>query len=250
MARDAIVAAEKLEKVYASGDLSVRALADVSFTIERGAFVAVMGPSGSGKSTLMNLLGCLDRPTSGRLAIEGADVASLGSDRLAELRRCAVGFVFQSFNLLPRLSALDNVALPTVYARVSRRERRARATELLDLVGLAERARHRPAELSGGQKQRVAIARALVNDPAMVLADEPTGALDSRTGLEIIALLQRLNRAGRTVVLVTHDPEVARHAGRILRFHDGRLVADEQVASPLDAAAQLGTAPDLKGIAA
>ena len=243
---DAVIAVEGLAKTYAAGALSVTALRDVSFTIERGGFVAVMGPSGSGKSTLMNILGCLDRPTRGRVVIDGVDLAALGGDGLAALRRRAVGFVFQSFNLLPRLTALDNVAMPTVYARLGRGERRRRAAALLAEVGLADRARHRPAELSGGQKQRVAIARALVNAPAIVLADEPTGALDSRTGLEIIALLQRLNREGRTVILVTHDPEVARHAGRILRFRDGRLVADERVAAPADAAAQLAELPALQ----
>ena len=242
---DAVISVEGLEKTYRTGALSVTALRDVGFTVERGAFLAVMGPSGSGKSTLMNILGCLDRPTRGRVVIDGVDLAALGGDGLAALRRRAVGFVFQSFNLLPRLTALDNVAMPTVYARLGRGERRRRAAALLAEVGLADRARHRPTELSGGQKQRVAIARALVNDPAIVLADEPTGALDSRTGLEIIALLQRLNRAGRTVILVTHDPEVARHAGRILRFRDGRLVGDERIAAPADAAAQLAALPAL-----
>jgi putative ABC transport system ATP-binding protein len=239
-----VVAAERIGKRYRTGAVEVAALVDVSFTVGAGEFVAVMGPSGSGKSTLMNILGCLDRPTSGRLAIDGADVAGLDADALAMLRRKTVGFVFQSFNLMPRLSARDNVAMPTVYAGLPVRERKRRAEALLAAVGLAERGHHRPTELSGGQKQRVAIARALVNDPKLILADEPTGALDSRTGLEILALLQRLNRDdGRTVVLVTHDREIARHAGRVLRFHDGRLVADERTAAPLDARTELQALP-------
>ena len=239
-----IVVAERLGKTYAAGPLAVRALVDVSFAVPDGGFVAVMGPSGSGKSTLMNLVGLLDRPTGGRLLVDGADVAALSPDRLAELRRRTIGFVFQSFNLLPRLSARDNVAMPTVYAGSPRAARRARAEELLAAVGLAGRAHHRPTELSGGQKQRVAIARALVNDPRLILADEPTGALDSRTGLEILALLQRLNRRdGRTIVLVTHDRDVARHAGRVLSFRDGRLVADETNPAPADAAAALAALP-------
>ena len=240
----AIVAAEAIGKRYRTGAVEVAALVDVSFTVTPGEFVAVMGPSGSGKSTLMNVLGCLDRPTSGRLSIGGADVAKLDADALAELRRRTVGFVFQSFNLMPRLSARDNVAMPTVYAGLPVRERKRRAEALLAAVGLADRGHHRPTELSGGQKQRVAIARALVNDPKLILADEPTGALDSRTGLEILALLQRLNREdGRTVVLVTHDPGIARHAGRVLRFHDGRLVADERTDAPLDARTELAALP-------
>jgi putative ABC transport system ATP-binding protein len=239
-----IIVAEGLEKTYAAGEIPVRALAGVGFAIPAGAFVAVMGPSGSGKSTLMNILGCLDRPSAGRLMIDGADVARLDPDALAALRRRTIGFVFQSFNLLPRLSARDNVALPTVYAGLVARERRRRAEALLAAVGLEGRAHHRPTELSGGQKQRVAIARALVNDPRIVLADEPTGALDSRTGLEIMALLQRLNRdEGRTVVLVTHDREVARHAGRVLSFRDGRLVGDTANAAPADAAGELSRLP-------
>ena len=247
---DDIVVAERLEKTYVTGGETVRALVDVGFAIEAGAFVAIMGPSGSGKSTLMNLLGGLDRPSGGRLAIAGADVGGLSPDGLALLRRRTIGFVFQSFNLMPRLTARDNVAMPTVYAGLAPAERRRRADALLAEVGLAGRAHHRPTELSGGQKQRVAIARALVNDPRLILADEPTGALDSRTGLEIIALLQRLNRdEGRTVVLVTHDRDVARHAGRVIEFRDGRIVADRTVAEPADAAAELAALPPIDGTA-
>jgi len=235
-----IVVAEALEKTYATGELSVRALADVSFAIPEGSFVAVMGPSGSGKSTLMNILGCLDRPSAGRLVIDGADVARLAADPLATLRRRTIGFVFQSFNLLPRLSARENVALPMIYAGAPRRLRLSRAEATLASVGLGGRMHHRPTELSGGQKQRVAIARALVNDPKVILADEPTGALDSRTGIEIIALMQRLNREeGRTIVLVTHDRDVARHAERVLTFRDGRLVSDRPNPDAADAAAEL-----------
>ncbi|MCW1843275.1 ABC transporter ATP-binding protein [Prosthecomicrobium hirschii] len=238
-----VIAVEHLTKTYSGGDEVVHALDDVSFTVPRGSFVAVMGPSGSGKSTLMNLIGCLDRATSGRLLIDGVDVEQIDSDGLAGTRRDTLGFVFQTFNLLPRLTALDNVAMPLAYGRMPRRRRRQRAAELLAAVGLSGRARHMPPQLSGGQKQRVAIARALVNDPAVVLADEPTGALDTRTGREILALLQALNRDGRTILMVTHDEDVARHAGRILRFRDGRLIADEVVAAPLDARAGIEPAP-------
>ncbi|MBT9288970.1 ABC transporter ATP-binding protein [Prosthecodimorpha staleyi] len=239
-----VIAVEHLTKTYSGGDDVVRALDDVSFTVPRGSFVAVMGPSGSGKSTLMNLIGCLDRATSGRLLIDGVDVEQIDSDGLAGTRRDTLGFVFQTFNLLPRLSALDNVAMPLAYGRMPRRKRRQRAAELLAAVGLTGRARHKPPQLSGGQKQRVAIARALVNDPAVVLADEPTGALDTRTGREILALLQALNRDGRTILMVTHDEDVARHAGRILRFRDGRLIADEVVAAPLDARVGIASPPE------
>ena len=229
---DPIVSLQELGKTYAMGPIRVAALKNVSFDIERGSFTAVMGPSGSGKSTLLNLVGCLDRPTSGRLLIDRADVGPLSPNKRAALRQRAIGFVFQSFNLLPRLSALDNVVYPALYARLGSRVRRERARTLLAQVGLAERAAHTPAELSGGEKQRVAIARAIVNDPDNIL--------DSRTGLEILALLQGLNRdQGRTIVLVTHDAEVARHAHRVLHFRDGALVGDERAASPLDAAAGL-----------
>jgi putative ABC transport system ATP-binding protein len=220
----------------------IRALAGVSVDIGEGEFVAVMGPSGSGKSTFMNVLGCLDRPTVGEYALAGRSVSELEGDELAILRNRHIGFVFQSFNLLPRTPALENVELPLVYAGVATDERRRRAIEMLERVGLAERSGHQPAQLSGGQQQRVAIARALVTRPLLILADEPTGALDSRTSLEIMALLQELNRQGMTVVIVTHEPDVARFAGRILRFRDGRVVADEANAAA-DAARMLAEEP-------
>jgi len=206
----------------------VRALDGVSVNIDHGDFVAIMGPSGSGKSTLMNLLGCLDRATSGRYWFAGTDVTALDDDALAALRNRQIGFVFQSFNLLARASALDNVELPLIYARADRRIRHARARALLDAVGLAPWARHTPAELSGGQQQRVAIARALANDPALILADEPTGALDSRTGMEIMDLFAQLNRSGLTIVMVTHDETIARRANRILWFKDGVLLSESR----------------------
>ncbi|WP_236783742.1 ABC transporter ATP-binding protein [Azospirillum humicireducens] len=221
-----LIAVETLCRHYRMGPQTVHALDDVTVTIARGEFVAVMGPSGSGKSTFMNLLGCLDRPDSGRYRLDGQEVAGLSSDALAAVRNRSIGFVFQSFNLLPRQTALANVMLPMVYAGVGHAERMDRALTALDAVGLRERAGHRPTQLSGGQQQRVAIARALVNDPLLLLADEPTGALDSATSLEIIALFQRLNRRGITVVLVTHEPEVARFAARLLHFRDGRLIDD------------------------
>jgi putative ABC transport system ATP-binding protein len=212
-----------LEKHYPMGDTLVRALDGVSLQIDGGEFVAIMGPSGSGKSTLMNILGCLDRPTSGTYSLRGQDVSTLDDDRLAEVRNREIGFVFQTFNLLPRLTAAENVALPLAYARVSRADRLQRAAKKLDLVGLAERAAHRPNEMSGGQRQRVAIARALINEPAMILADEPTGNLDSKTAREILALLKDLNDKGHTVVMVTHDAEVAANARRTIHVRDGKV---------------------------
>jgi len=205
----------------------VHALAGVSIDIAEGEFVAVMGPSGSGKSTFMNLVGCLDRPTHGQYALGGQDVSTLDSDALAGMRNRSIGFVFQNFNLLARTPAIENVELPLVYAGVPAPERRARATEMLARVGLEGRVHHLPSQLSGGQQQRVAIARALVTRPLLILADEPTGALDSHTSLELMALFQELNRGGMTVVIVTHEPDIARFARRVLRFLDGRVVADE-----------------------
>jgi putative ABC transport system ATP-binding protein len=199
----------------------------VSVNIDRGEFVAVMGPSGSGKSTFMNVLGCLDQPTSGEYALDGRAVSELRGDQLAVVRNRNIGFVFQQFNLLPRTPAVENVELPLVYAGMSKAQRVERSMKMLQRVGLGERSHHHPAQLSGGQQQRVAIARALVTEPLLILADEPTGALDSRTSLEIMALLQELNRQGMTVVLVTHEPDIARYAGRILGFRDGRVVQDE-----------------------
>ncbi len=216
---------ENLSKTYAMGNVEVPALRDVSLRIERGDYVAVMGPSGSGKSTLMNVIGCLDRPTSGRYLLDGEDVSALDDDALARIRLRKLGFVFQAFNLLPRATALRNVALPLFYAGMPRTEREAGALALLAEVGLAERALHRPSQLSGGEQQRVAIARALANDPAVLLADEPTGNLDSRTSDEILGVLAKLNAAGRTIVLVTHDETVARRARRTIRLLDGRIVS-------------------------
>ncbi|MGG5820615.1 ABC transporter ATP-binding protein [Falsiroseomonas sp. HW251] len=238
----ALIETEGLTRLYPAGEGVVAALQDVTLSIEPGAFVAAMGPSGSGKSTFLNLIGCLDRATRGTYRLMGEDTAALSADRLAELRSRRLGFVFQSFNLLPRVDALGNVEMPMVYRGLGRRARRDRAAESLTLVGLADRMHHRPTQLSGGQQQRVAIARALVNAPDLLLADEPTGALDSRTGLEIMALFQELNRAGVAVLMVTHDAEVAAFASRVLRFRDGRLVGDirqapRQAATMLDVAA-------------
>jgi putative ABC transport system ATP-binding protein len=218
-------------KTYVLGDVKVEALRGVTFTIARGEFVAIMGPSGSGKSTLMNLLGCLDQPTTGQYLLDGIDVSTLGDDALAAIRLRKLGFVFQGFNLLARTSALKNVALPLFYAGIGVRARGETAADRLREVGLGDRLDHKPAELSGGQQQRVAIARALVNDPAVLLADEPTGNLDSTTSEELMTLFQDLNAGGRTIIMVTHDEGVASHARRIIRVRDGRIV-DDRPASP------------------
>ena len=239
----AIIATEDLTKDSHLGPHTVHALRGVTVSIEPGEFVAVMGPSGSGKSTFMNLLGCLDRPTTGRYSLDGNDVARLSGDQLAAVRNAKIGFVFQMFNLLARTSALENVELPLLYGGVTSRERRQRARARLEAVGLADREHHHPSQLSGGQQQRVAIARALVNDPAVILADEPTGNLDTRTSVEILALLQKLNRQGLTIVLVTHETDIATYASRRLVFRDGRLRIDECI-TPLDAAEALKTLPE------
>jgi putative ABC transport system ATP-binding protein len=219
---------ERVGRRYASGEAEVIALDEVSLEIAAGEFVAIMGQSGSGKSTLMNILGCLDRPDDGEYRLAGEPVQQLGGDALAAIRNRRIGFVFQQFNLLPRTSAVENVALPLVYAAVKPAERQARALEALARVGLAERAAHTPAELSGGQQQRVAIARALVNRPQLILADEPTGALDTRTSDDIMALLAGLNAQGMTVVMVTHEPDIAAWAGRRIVFRDGAIVEDRR----------------------
>lgn len=219
-----------LGKTYGSGDTSVAALRGVDLTVMPGEYLAIMGASGSGKSTLLNLLGCLDMPTTGRYMIDGISVAELTERQLSVLRNRRLGFVFQSFNLVPRTSTLSNVELPLVYAGVGRRQRRERAMAALDMVGLADRAGHLPNQLSGGQQQRAAIARALVNDPALVLADEPTGNLDSGSTEEVLRVLDELNSRGRTVVVITHEDHVARHAGRVIRVSDGRIVADTALA--------------------
>lgn len=222
----ALIEVKDLVKTYQSGDVALNALDGVSFTIEQGEFVAIMGPSGSGKSTTMNMLGCLDSPTSGSYFLDGRDVAHMPDDELAHVRNAKLGFVFQGFNLLPRLNAVDNVALPLIYAKVPPKERTVRAMDALEKVGLADRAKHRPNQMSGGQQQRVAIARALVGRAPLILADEPTGNLDTKTSDEIMDLLVQVNAEGHTVVLVTHEPDIAEYASRVLRFKDGKLVED------------------------
>jgi putative ABC transport system ATP-binding protein len=243
----AIIATEGLAKDYRLGPHTVHALRGVSVSIEPGEFVAVMGPSGSGKSTFMNLLGCLDRPSAGRYWLDGQDVATLSRDQLATVRNAKIGFVFQQFNLLARTSALENIGLPLLYGSGTPRERRERARARLEAVGLADREHHHPSQLSGGQQQRVAIARALVNEPAVILADEPTGNLDTRTSTEIMALLQRLNRDGLTIVLITHEADIAAFAGRRLVFRDGRLMSDQR-GDAEDAAAVLATLPEEEAV--
>lgn len=219
---------QDIVKTYQMGDSIVRALAGVNLTVEEGEFTAIMGPSGSGKSTLMNILGCLDRPTSGSYKLDGAEVATLGDDELAVTRNKKIGFVFQNFNLLSRMSALNNVALPMVYAGIPNKERQERARKNLEMVGLGSRVHHKPNELSGGQRQRVAIARALVNEPSIILADEPTGNLDSKSGDEIMEIFCELNQQGKTVILVTHEPEIAAYTRRTVTFRDGLIVSDER----------------------
>ena len=238
-----LVDVRDISKDYVMEAQTVHALRGVTLTIDAAEFVAVMGPSGSGKSTFMNLLGCLDSPTSGQYLLDGRDVSRLGANELARIRNEKIGFVFQGFNLLARTSALENVELPLMYSGLPAAERHARARRTLEAVGLSNRADHQPSQLSGGQQQRVAIARALVNSPALILADEPTGNLDTRTSIEIMALLQDLNRQGITVVLVTHELDIAGYASRVIQFRDGRLRSDDRGARPRDAKTELQSMP-------
>lgn len=229
-----VIEMTRISKTYGAGEAAVSALREVDLAIERGDYVAIMGASGSGKSTLMNIVGCLDVATSGRYALDGIDVRRLGERQLSLIRNRKIGFVFQSFNLIPRTTAQSNVELPMAYAGVDATARRERAAEALARVGLADRVHHQPSELSGGQQQRVALARAIVTRPVLLLADEPTGALDSHSSAEVLALFDELAAGGRTVVMITHEDEVARHAKRILRFSDGRIVSDQRQV-PLEA---------------
>jgi putative ABC transport system ATP-binding protein len=228
-----LISIKHLNKTYIMGAEKVEALKDVSLDIAKNEYVALMGPSGSGKSTLMNLLGCLDSPSRGEYWLNGIEVSTMDDGELAEVRNKQIGFVFQTFNLLPRLSALENVALPLVYAGFSREERLEKAKKVLESVGLGDRIYHKPNELSGGQRQRVAVARALVNDPAIILADEPTGNLDTKTSYEIMTLFEEIHRAGNTVILVTHEQDIALHAQRIVRLRDGLIETDEMNQSPV-----------------
>ncbi len=223
-----IISVKDLKKTYIMGKTEVNALRSITLDIKRNEFVALMGPSGSGKSTLMNLIGCLDTPTAGEYWLNNHNVSEMVDSELAEIRNKEIGFVFQTFNLLPRLSALENVALPLVYGGVSRTKRLKRAQEVLDAVGLGDRVDHKPNELSGGQRQRVAIARALVNNPSIILADEPTGNLDTKTSLEIMTILEKIHGEGNTIILVTHEPDIAEHAHRIVRLRDGLVESDKK----------------------
>ncbi|MCG8498991.1 MAG: ABC transporter ATP-binding protein [Firmicutes bacterium] len=241
-----MIKTNNMVKVYKNGSIEVKALKDINLHIKEKEFVAVMGPSGSGKSTLMNILGCLDRSTSGEYMLDNVDISSLDDKALARIRNRKIGFVFQSYNLLPRISALHNVEIPMMYAGVPAKERKKRAESALERVGLASRMHHKPNELSGGQKQRVAIARALANTPSIILADEPTGNLDSYSGEEIMAIFQGLNREGATIILVTHEPEIAMHTKRIIAFRDGLLVKDEKVDNPVEATQMLEKLSDLQ----
>lgn len=224
--REEIISIEDIRKTYEVGTQQVHALAGVNLKIWRNDYVAIMGPSGSGKSTLMNILGCLDTPTSGRYVLNGTDVSRMDEDELAEVRNKEIGFVFQTFNLLPRYTALENVAVPLIYAGVSKSKRLRRADDVLKSVGLGDRMEHKPNEMSGGQRQRVAVARALINDPSIILADEPTGNLDTKTSIDIMHLFERIYESGNTVIVVTHEEDIARHARRIVRLRDGVIESD------------------------
>lgn len=228
-----MIKVEALDKIYENGRLQVTALKNVNLNVSPGEFVAIMGASGSGKSTLMNILGCLDRASSGKYYLDNVDISSLADDELANIRNIKIGFVFQAFNLLPKLNALENVELPMIYAGFKNKKRREKALVALDKVGLSDRIHHLPNELSGGQKQRVAIARALVNSPSIILADEPTGNLDSKSSEEIIGIFQKLNDEGVTIVMVTHEPEIAEHTKRIVKFKDGEIISDKTVDNPI-----------------
>lgn len=223
-----LIEVRDLAKIYTMGEEKIHAIRKMSFNIDKNEYVALMGPSGSGKSTLMNILGCLDSPTSGTYILNQTDVSKMSDSELAEVRNKQIGFVFQTFNLLPRLSALENVALPLVYAGLSKADRNEKAKQVMDKVGLGDRMGHKPNELSGGQRQRVAIARALVNDPAIILADEPTGNLDTKTSIEIMSIFEAIHNTGNTVILVTHEPDIADHAHRIIRLRDGMIESDTQ----------------------
>ncbi len=246
MRDEIVIQVDDLHKIYHMGETQVHALRGVSIEIRRGEFVAIMGASGSGKSTFMNILGCLDKPTSGRHLLEGIDVSGLEKNQLARIRNRKIGFVFQGFNLLARTTALENTELPTLYSRIDKAERRGRAVEALKMVGLADRTDHFPSQLSGGQQQRVAIARALVNRPSILLADEPTGNLDSRTSVEVLEILQSLNDQGLTIILVTHENDIAQFAKRSIVFRDGKIRRDEPIPNRASAAEVLKTMPAME----
>ncbi len=246
MAEKIIIKIENIAKTYKIGDIKIKALRGLDLQINEGEFVAVMGPSGSGKSTLMNMIGCLDVPDSGKYFIEDIDISKLNDNQLADIRNSKVGFVFQTFNLLSRLSTFQNVELPTIYTRVKSKNKNKRVSEYIESVGLKGKEKNKPSELSGGERQRVAIARALINNPTIILADEPTGNLDSRTGEEIMAIFQKLNKEGKTIILVTHELEIAMHTQRIIYLRDGLIIKEEKIENPLSAEDILLKMPNLE----